>query len=125
LHKRILVVEDNIINQKVAKGILQKFGCECEIVVNGEEALKILAAEIFDLVLMDCQMPVMDGYEATRQIRNPRTPVLKHTIPIVAMTANALVGDREKVLDAGMNDFVTKPVSMQKMREALERWIPE
>jgi len=125
LKARVLIVEDNIINQKVAKGILQKFGCTCDIVVNGKEAVDILAKEKYDIVLMDCQMPVMDGYEATRIIRDPKSDVLNHTIPIVAMTANALVGDREKVLDVGMNDFVTKPVSMQKMREALERWIPE
>ncbi|MHB8910843.1 MAG: response regulator [Syntrophales bacterium] len=121
---RILLAEDNITNQQVAAGILKKLGLRADTVANGAEAVKALQTLPYDLVLMDVQMPVMDGIEATRQIRNPRSPVPNHGIPIVAMTAHALQGDRERCLEAGMNDYVTKPVYPQALAEALEKWLP-
>jgi len=116
---RILVVEDNVTNQKVAVGILTRAGCRCQVTDNGQAALSALEREDFDLVLMDCQMPVMDGYEATRRIRDPASKVRNHAIPIVAMTANAMSGDREKALEAGMDGFVTKPVSQNGLRTTI------
>jgi len=120
---RILIVEDNPTNQKVAQGILRKLGYQSRIAENGEEALRMLSEEDFDLVLMDCQMPVMDGYEATRRIRDTDSPVRNHAIPVVAMTANALVGDREKVMACGMDDFLTKPVSQAHLLQTIEHWL--
>jgi signal transduction histidine kinase/CheY-like chemotaxis protein len=120
---KILIVEDNITNQKVAQGILRKFGYQSRIAENGQEALHLLTNEDFDLVLMDCQMPVMDGYEATKQIRDNRSMVRNHSIPVIAMTANALVGDREKVLASGMDDFLTKPVSQAHLLQTIEHWL--
>ena len=122
---RILLADDNITNQQVAMGILQKLGLSAEAVANGAEAVKALETIPYDLVLMDCMMPEMDGYEATAQIRNPQGKCLKPTIPIIAMTANAMQGDREKCLDAGMNDYVTKPISPQLLAEALDKWLPQ
>jgi len=119
----ILVVEDNVTNQKVALGILRKLGYQSAVANHGGEALELLARNDFDLILMDCQMPVMDGYETTRQIRAGQHGVLNPRIPIVAMTANALVGDRELVLEAGMDDFLTKPVSQSRLQQTLERWL--
>ncbi|MGO9016232.1 MAG: response regulator [Dissulfurispiraceae bacterium] len=121
---RILVAEDNVTNQEVAMGVLKKMGLRVDVVANGAEAVRALEVLPYDLVLMDCQMPEMDGYEAARQIRNPQSGVLDHQIPIIAMTANALKGDREKCLDAGMNDYVAKPVYPQALAKALEKWLP-
>jgi len=120
---RILVVEDNAINQKVAQGLLKKFGVRVDLAANGEEALTSLASLPFDLVLMDCQMPVMDGYEATQQIRHSSSKVLNREIPIIAMTANSMEGDREKCIAVGMNDFITKPVNPNKLQEILKSWL--
>jgi len=121
---RILLVEDNIINQQVAMGILKKYGLKADAAADGKEALKSLETIPYDLVLMDVQMPVMDGFEATRHIRDPHSSVLNHSIPVIAMTANALQGDRELCLEAGMTDYVSKPIEPQKLIEALERWLP-
>lgn len=120
---RVLVVEDNAINQKVAQGLLKKFGVQVDLAANGEEAITSLENLPFDLVLMDCQMPVMDGYKATQKIRHPESKVLNREIPIIAMTANSMEGDREKCLAVGMNDFISKPVNPNKVQEALERWL--
>ena len=120
---RVLVVEDNAINQKVAQGLLQKFGVQVDYAVNGEEALNSLENLPFDLVFMDCQMPVMDGYEATQKIRHSQSEVLNRDIPIIAMTANSMEGDREKCLAAGMNDFISKPINPNKLQEVLKRWL--
>jgi len=122
---RILLAEDNITNQMVAVGILKKLGLHADAVANGAEAVKALETLPYDLVLMDVQMPVMDGMEATRQIRDPRSAVRNHPIPIIAMTAHAMQGDRERCLEAGMNDFVTKPVDPHALAEALEKWLPK
>jgi CheY-like chemotaxis protein/HPt (histidine-containing phosphotransfer) domain-containing protein len=122
---RILLAEDNITNQQVALGILKKMGLNAEAVANGAEALKALETIPYDLVLMDVQMPEMDGYEATRQIRNPQSAVINHGIPVIAMTAHAMQGDRERCLEAGMNDYLSKPVDPRALSEALDKWLPK
>jgi len=121
-HKRILLVEDNLINQKVALRILnKKFGYYVDTVSNGKEAVANLQRYDYDLVFMDCHMPEIDGYEATRYIRDKNSHVKNHNIPIIAMTANAMKGDREKCLEAGMDDYVAKPINSKEMAEAIER----
>ncbi|MFQ5428621.1 MAG: response regulator, partial [Thermodesulfobacteriota bacterium] len=120
---RILLADDNVVNRKVALKILEKLGYRCEAVVNGLEALKALETRPYDLVLMDCQMPEMDGYEATRSIRSPESGVLCHDIPVIAMTANALKGDREKCIESGMDDYITKPVTPKDLAEIIEKYI--
>ncbi len=122
---RVLVAEDNITNQQVAMSILKHLGLRADAVVNGEEVLKTLSGGDYDLVLMDVQMPVMDGLEATRRIRRPGSGVRNPRVPIVAMTANAMLGDRGKCLEAGMDDYVAKPVSPQTFAEVLGRWLPQ
>ena len=122
---RILVAEDNATNQLVALGILKKLGLSADAVANGTEAAKALEAIAYDLVLMDCQMPEMDGYEAAAHIRDPQSGVHNHDIPIIAMTANAMAGDREKCLEAGMNDYLAKPVEPQALAKMLEKWLPQ
>ena len=121
---RVLVVEDNATNQLVAKGMLAKFGVHADVAADGREALSALEKLTYDLVFMDCQMPVMDGYQATVQIRDPQSKVTDHAIPIIAMTANAMQGDRDLCIEAGMDDYLAKPVDPAKLRGALERWLP-
>jgi PAS domain S-box-containing protein len=118
---RVLLAEDNAVNQLVARKLLAKLGIEVDIVVNGAEAIEALRAKDFDLVLMDCQMPVMDGFEATRRIRDPSTGVLNSSVPIIAMTANAMRGDRDRCIDSGMNDYLSKPVSPADLAAAVKR----
>jgi len=120
---RILLAEDNIINQKVAQSILGKLGCKADVAANGLEAVRALELIDYDLVLMDCQMPEMDGFEATSLIRNPDSKVLNHKVPIIAMTANAMKGDREHCIEAGMDDYLTKPVKKNELNEILEKWV--
>ena len=120
---RILLAEDNITNQKVALAILEKLGYRADAVANGREVLRSLETLPYSLVLMDCQMPEMDGYEATRLIRDPSSRVRSHDIPVIAMTAYAMQGDREKCLQVGMNDYISKPVQPKELAEALERWL--
>ncbi len=120
---RILLAEDNLTNQRVAMGFLKKLGLSADAVTDGTEVLKALASLPYDLVLMDVQMPLMDGLETTRQIRNPQSDVHNHEIPVVAMTAHAIQGDRERCLEAGMNGYVSKPLSLISLAEALEPWI--
>jgi CheY-like chemotaxis protein/HPt (histidine-containing phosphotransfer) domain-containing protein len=121
----ILLAEDNITNQLVARGFLKKLGLNADVVSNGAEAVKALESTAYDLVLMDVQMPVMDGIEATRQIRSTKTAIPNHRIPIIAMTAHALQGDREWCLQAGMNDYLSKPLSPQGLAQVLARWLPK
>jgi len=118
---RVLMVEDNDMNQELAMELLTNAGIEVVVANHGQEALDILGADPrFDGILMDCQMPVMDGYEATREIR--RNAAFKH-LPIIAMTANAMAGDREKVLQAGMDDHIAKPLNLKEMYSTMARWI--
>ncbi len=122
---RILLADDNITNQQVALGILKKMGLRADAVATGAEALTALKSMPYDLVLMDVQMPVMGGYEATHLIRDPQSAVLNHQVPVIAMTAHAMQGDRERCLAEGMNDYVTKPVSPQALTDVLGRWLTE
>lgn len=118
---RVLVVEDNSINQRLARAMLEKLSCAVEVAADGEEAVRRLATgEEFDVVFMDCQMPGLDGFDATRAIR--RLHGEGRHLPIVAMTANALEGDRERCLDAGMDDYVTKPCRLEDFRACIARW---
>ena len=118
---RILLVEDNPVNQLVAKGMLAKLGCQVQVAAQGAEALEFLEQETFDLVLMDCNMPVMDGYEASRRIRQSgRWPEL----PIVALTANAMPEERERCRAAGMNDYLAKPFRREELLALIDHWVP-
>jgi CheY-like chemotaxis protein len=120
---RILVAEDNPINQKVAQATLRKMGLQADVVANGQEAVNALQTIPYDLVLMDCQMPEMDGFEATRSIRLEGSKALNPRIPIIAMTAFAMQGDREKCIQAGMSDFIGKPVQQRELVKMLARWL--
>jgi CheY-like chemotaxis protein/HPt (histidine-containing phosphotransfer) domain-containing protein len=120
---RILLVEDNLTNQEVALITLKKLGYRADLATNGIEAIRLLAERNYSLVLMDCQMPEMDGFEATESIRSGRSKVLNPAVPIIAMTANAMQGDRERCLAAGMNDYIAKPVQPQEMLKKLSQWL--
>ncbi len=120
---KVLLVEDHPVNRMVAEGILHKLGVDIDVAENGEEAMYALEHSAYDLVLMDVQMPVMDGYEATRRTRHPESKVIDHDIPIIGMTANAMQGDREKCLQAGMNDYISKPVSRASLAGIVEKWM--
>jgi CheY-like chemotaxis protein len=117
---KILLVEDNPFNQQLAVDLLSDAGIDVTVAEDGRKALDLLQGQRFDGVLMDCQMPVMDGYEATRLLR--QQPHLR-TLPVIAMTANAMVGDREKVLAAGMNDHIAKPINIDEVFATLARWV--
>lgn len=116
----MLVAEDNAVNQKLAARMLEKLGCRIDIAANGKEAVQMASSIDYDLVLMDCQMPELDGYAATREIRQVVTS--RHLL-IIAMTANAMEGDREKCLAAGMDDYVSKPMKLEVVRDVISRWL--
>jgi signal transduction histidine kinase/DNA-binding response OmpR family regulator/integral membrane sensor domain MASE1 len=119
---RVLVADDNMANQMVAQSILQRLGHRADVAANGHEAVASLKSVPYDLVLMDCQMPEMDGYEATHQIRSAVAGVLDPKVPIIALTANVTGGNRERCLQAGMNDFLSKPIQPQQLAEIIRRW---
>ena len=121
---RILLAEDHVINQKVALSLLRKLGLNADVVANGQEVILALARQPYDLVLMDVQMPQMDGFVATRVIRDPASDVLDHAVPIIAMTAHVMQGDEARCLESGMNDYLTKPVSLQSVADILHKWLP-
>ena len=139
---RVLVADDHGVNQQLAVLMLERLGHRVDVVGNGKEAVEALGRMTYDLILMDCQMPEMDGYEATKVIRNEECKMLhdevgrdghssystSHTlyrrIPIIAMTANAMQGDREKCLEAGMDDYISKPIKPEPLAEIVERWLP-
>ncbi|MGH7898958.1 MAG: response regulator, partial [Candidatus Binatia bacterium] len=117
---RVLIAEDNPDNQRVARLILEKIGCRVDTAANGKEALEMVQRIPYGIVFMDCQMPEMDGYEATREIR--RREAGGRRLPIIALTAHAMEGDRRKCIEAGMDDYVIKPVRRELLREVLARW---
>jgi CheY-like chemotaxis protein/HPt (histidine-containing phosphotransfer) domain-containing protein len=127
---RVLLVEDNEVNQKVAEAVLALFGCAVDVANHGREALDWLERRSYDLVLMDCQMPVMDGFQATACIRERERRALAETgrpakrLPIVALTAHAISGDRDRCLAAGMDDYLTKPFARDELLAVLQRWLP-
>jgi CheY-like chemotaxis protein len=121
---KLLVAEDNAVNQKVATRILKKLGFASDVVANGKEAIEALDRTRYDVVLMDCQMPEMDGFEATRVIRGRERSSGEH-LTIIAMTANAMAGDREQCLEAGMDDYIAKPVSPKALDEIITKWTSE
>jgi len=120
---QILVVEDNIVNQEVAMGMLEMLGFRVNVADNGQEGINELQTENYDLVLMDCQMPVLDGYAATQQIRQMESDL--KSIPIIALTANAMTGDAEKCLNAGMDDYLSKPFEPEALEEKINRWLTD
>ncbi len=119
---RILLAEDNIINQKVAQHMLKSLGYRVDVVADGQEAVRALKLINYDLVLMDCQMPIMTGFEATAAIRADNSGLLNNVVPIIAMTANATSGDRDNCINAGMSDYLSKPVTKEALAEVLEKW---
>ena len=123
LKGRVLLVEDNPVNQEVAKVMLKKIGLDVEVADNGQVAVDILESTVFDAVLMDCQMPVMNGYEATEKIRQREEALHLGRVPVIALTANAIVGDRELSLAHGMDDYLGKPFSAEQLYQILVRWL--
>jgi CheY-like chemotaxis protein len=120
---RILVAEDNVVNQKVACRILEKLGLRVDVAADGEAAFRAWSSGRYDLILMDCQMPIMDGYEATRKIR-AREGAGEH-IPIIALTAHAMKGADNECLSAGMDDYLSKPIDRERLQQALQRWLED
>ncbi|PCI61229.1 MAG: hypothetical protein COB37_08540 [Kordiimonadales bacterium] len=123
-HTHVLLAEDNIVNRMVATSILKKFGCSVTPAGNGKEALDMAVERRFSLVFMDCQMPEMDGYEATRAIRKFEEQSGAERALIVAFTASVMAEDRELCLNAGMDDFMTKPVLPDDIEKLLRKWLP-
>jgi hypothetical protein len=119
--RRVLLAEDNPVNLAVARQMLERLGCFVDCAGNGAEALAALERGAYDLVFMDCQMPTLDGYEATRRLRARERASGTHTI-VLALTANAMEGDRERCLASGMDDHLTKPLELRVLADALERW---
>jgi CheY-like chemotaxis protein/HPt (histidine-containing phosphotransfer) domain-containing protein len=125
LNARVLLVEDNPVNQELALHMLQHLGCDCTLARHGRDALVALEGNAFEAVLMDCQMPEMDGFEATAAIRlREAWQGASRRLPIIALTAGAVEGDRDKCLAAGMDDYLSKPFSLDQLERTLRRWLP-
>ncbi|NDY72953.1 histidine kinase [Desulfobacter hydrogenophilus] len=123
---KILLAEDNLVNQQVTEAVLRKLGCQVDLANDGLEAVSCAENSLYDMIFMDCQMPRLDGYEATGKIRQQKNKAKKGThTPIIALTANALSGDREKCLAAGMDDYISKPFGQNQIIEILKRWLPD
>jgi two-component system sensor histidine kinase/response regulator len=120
--KLILVAEDNVVNQKIATLLLEKLGLQAQIVENGAQAVEQVRMRDYPVVLMDCHMPEMDGFEATRMIRRLELTTGKHT-PIIAVTALAMAGDRERCIEAGMDDYISKPIDKERLKNKLNQWM--
>jgi len=118
----VLLVEDNVVNQRVALGVIRKLGWQADVAGDGAAAVDLCQRNDYAVVFMDCQMPQMDGYVATEHIRKWEASNGKPAVPIVALTAHAMTGDRERCLDAGMNDYLAKPFGLEELRTTLERW---
>ncbi|GMQ88670.1 MAG: hypothetical protein BMS9Abin09_0100 [Gammaproteobacteria bacterium] len=121
--RRVLVADDSLVDQTVVCGLLRTQGLETDVVANGKQALEALSRQDYGLVLMDCRMPLMDGYETTRQVREQETPGCR--LPVIAMTANAMRGDRERCLRAGMDDYIVKPINPRVLQTVISHWLPE
>jgi len=120
---QVLVVEDNPVNQRISKLMLQRLGYSVDIAVNGQEGIEKWSLGTYDAIIMDCQMPVLDGYSATTRIRALELSRTDRRMPIIALTANCMPGDRQKCLDSGMDDYLMKPVGVQELGAALGRWL--
>jgi PAS domain S-box-containing protein len=120
----VLLAEDNPTNQQVALGLFRKLGIRADLANDGREVVEAAGAKLYDIIFMDVQMPVMNGFEATSVIRDPESAVLWHEVPVVAMTAHAMQGDRERCLAAGMNDYLAKPIVPKALAETLQKWLP-
>ncbi|MCK5070324.1 MAG: response regulator, partial [Desulfocapsa sp.] len=121
----VLLVEDNITNQIVAEGMLELFGCEIDLAVNGREAVQMVKEQKYDLILMDCQMPELDGYSATEEIRVFENLTGAVHTPIVALTAHAMSGDRERCISVGMDDYLSKPLRQYQLESVLKQWFSD
>jgi CheY-like chemotaxis protein len=121
---RIILAEDNLVNQKIMIAYLTKLNCVFDLAENGEEVLELLKSKDYDVILMDCQMPLLDGYDTTQAIRQMEAnhQLSKHIV-IIAMTANAFAEDRDRCLASGMDDYLSKPLRKQQLKETLERWM--
>jgi CheY-like chemotaxis protein len=119
----ILLAEDNLVNQKVALKMLERLGCRADVADNGQKAIEALGKTPYDLVFMDVQMPVMDGLEATQRIRSGQGECRNPEVPIIAMTAHAMKGDKERCLEAGMNDYISKPVKAEELVRVLDAFL--
>ncbi|NJN46985.1 MAG: response regulator [Candidatus Competibacteraceae bacterium] len=125
LNAHVLVAEDNPVNQTVVAEMLQELGCRVDIVANGSEAVEAIKQHSYDLILMDVQMPELDGYQATAIIRDQEKVADTAPIPIIAVTANALSGSQEECLAAGMNDYISKPFRQSQLAALLQQWLSD
>ncbi|MEE9147227.1 MAG: response regulator, partial [Candidatus Tectomicrobia bacterium] len=121
-YSRVLVVEDDVVNQKIAMRLLEKLHCQVDVAANGCEALDAVAHMAYDCIFMDCQMPELDGFEVTKALRQREAQTGAH-VPIIALTANAMRGDSERCLEAGMDEYISKPVRSETLRAMLLKWV--